>query len=198
MNRSRRATEEPAGPPTGWAAVGARAKRQRGLVSIEQLAACGLDKDAVRRAVLAGRLHRLHPGVYAVGHTALSRDARWLAAVLACGPGAVLSHRNAAALHGLRPCSRPRIDVTTPRRSREGPGGPVDLHRTRRLEPHEVTRREAIAVTNVDRTIVDLADLLNTDALERVLHRAEISRQLDMTSLARPTSRRRDRRRSDS
>jgi hypothetical protein len=71
--------------------------RQWGVVALAQLRAAGLSDDAVQRRVRAGRLHRLHHGVYAVGHTVLKREGRWLAAVLACGDGAVLSHRSAAA-----------------------------------------------------------------------------------------------------
>ena len=132
-------------------------------------------------AARVGRLHRLHPGVYAVGHTALSREARWLAAVLACGPGAVLSYRDAAALHGVRTNNRSRIDVTTPNRGRKAHPG-VDVHRTRRLQPHETCTRRAIPATTLNRTIVDLADDRRID-LEAVLHQAEINRQLDLSSL---------------
>jgi len=128
-------------------------------------------------------LHRLYPGVYAVGHTALSRDAHWLAAVLACGAASALSHRDAAALLGLRPDSRPKIDVTTPHRSgRRGPRS-VDLHRTRRLAAHEVTVRRGIPVTTVNRTIIDLADRFGDDAVERLLNEAEVTGQLDLSSL---------------
>ena len=88
------------------------ARRQHGVVSREQLRELGFDDPAIWRRVQSGRLHRLYRGVYAVGHTILNRDGRWLAAVLACGDGAALSHRSAASLWGIRPTAAARIDVT--------------------------------------------------------------------------------------
>src|ERR1044072_6372187 len=93
------------------------AARQHGVVSAAQLRALGWDRWAVRRRIETGRLHRLYRGVYAVGHTVLRREARWLAAVLACGEGAVLSHRSAAELWGLYPSAAARVDVAVPRTS---------------------------------------------------------------------------------
>ncbi len=77
------------------------ATRQHGIVSIRQLYAAGLTKDAVKRRVSAGRLHRVYRGVYAVGHIAIGNEGTWMAAVLASGPHAVLSHRSAAELWGM-------------------------------------------------------------------------------------------------
>ena len=77
--------------------VAALAGRQHGVGSLAQLAGAGLSPRAARHRVRAGRLHRVHPGVFAVGHPVLGPDGRRLAAVLACGRGAVLSHRSAAA-----------------------------------------------------------------------------------------------------
>jgi predicted transcriptional regulator of viral defense system len=85
VHESRDMREFPASPPD-WQ-VAKLAARQWGVVSVAQLRALGLSKDAVQRRVGAGRLHRLHHGVYAVGHTVLKREGRWLAAVLACGDG---------------------------------------------------------------------------------------------------------------
>ena len=98
---------------TGWSAVAEIAARQHGLITISQLHDSGLGKGAVEHAVRTRRLHRLHQGVFAVGHRALSREGRWLAAVLACGAGALLSHRSAAAAWGIRDGVGPRIDVLT-------------------------------------------------------------------------------------
>src|SRR4051794_37707870 len=75
--------------------IGDLARGQHGIVSRKQLLAAGIDGDAIKRRVRAGRLHRLRPGVYAVGHTGITRRGRWMAAVLASGDGAVLSHRSA-------------------------------------------------------------------------------------------------------
>jgi predicted transcriptional regulator of viral defense system len=79
------------------------AARQHGVVSLPQLKALGLGASGARARVAAGKLQRLHQGVYAVGLAKPTREARYMAAVLACGPGAALSHRSAADLLGLRP-----------------------------------------------------------------------------------------------
>src|ERR671918_2611669 len=79
------------------------ASRQHGVISIAQILAVGMSRAAVKRRVAAGRFHRIHRGVYAVGHASLSNEGRWMAAVLACGEGAALSHRSAAELWELLP-----------------------------------------------------------------------------------------------
>src|SRR6476469_5038748 len=98
------------------ARVAELAGRQYGVVSRGQLEGLGVGRRGVEWRVGAGRLHRLHPGVYAVGHRAIQREGRWLAAVLASGADAVLSHHAAAALWGMRPNAREEIDITTPRK----------------------------------------------------------------------------------
>jgi hypothetical protein len=77
------------------------AARQHGVVTRQQLRALGLSDGAIQNRIAARRLHRIHRNVYAVGHAALSPDGRRMAEVLACGEGAVLSHRTAAMLWGL-------------------------------------------------------------------------------------------------
>src|SRR5213083_1966840 len=96
------------------------ARRQHGVVARWQLAELGLSSDAISHRIASGRLHRLHPGVYAVGHRAFPPEGGWMAAVLAAGEGAVLSHASAGALWGLRPAPR-RPEITTPRSSRSTP-----------------------------------------------------------------------------
>ena len=114
-----------------------------------------------------GRLHRVHRGVYAVGHSVLTLRGLWMAAVLACGDGAVLSHRDAAALHDLRRSYRRDIDVTTTRgRARDHRG--ITLHRVRHLHPNDVTVIDGIPVTTVARTQLDCAEVLRYDQLERL------------------------------
>src|SRR5829696_875977 len=94
--------------------IAAIAARQHGVVSYGQLRAVGLSSATVSRSAERGHIHRLHQGVYAVGHEGLSREGRWMAAVLASGAGAVLSHGAAAALWGLlRPGEGP-VDVSVP------------------------------------------------------------------------------------
>ena len=112
-------------------AINAKAGRQHGVVALEQLIGLGLSASAVRSRVAAGRLHRVHRGVFAVGPAPLTGQGRWMAAVRACGDGAVLSHRSAAALWGLRVDNRAVIDVTVPRRGgRERRG--IDAHHAAR------------------------------------------------------------------
>jgi hypothetical protein len=94
------------------------AKGQHGIVGRDQLQALGLTSSAIGRRVEAGRLHVIHRGVYAVGHTAITQRGRWMAAVLASGDGAVLSHRSAAALWGIWGSGTGEIHVTVPRKSR--------------------------------------------------------------------------------
>ena len=147
-------------------------------MALRQLRGLGLSAAAVRSRVAAGRLHRVHQGVYAVGHSVLSVHGRWMAAVLAGGEGAVLSHRSAAALWGLRPSNRERIEVTVPRgggRSRPG----IQMHRSATLTPTQTTTHADIPTTTVARTLLDLADVVTKRQLERALEQAEILHLLD-------------------
>ncbi|MDQ3728813.1 MAG: type IV toxin-antitoxin system AbiEi family antitoxin domain-containing protein, partial [Actinomycetota bacterium] len=96
------------------------AEDQFGIVTSAQLVNLGFSSSAISRMVGSGRLIRLHRGVYAVGHSRLVARGRWLAAVLACGDEAVLSHREGAALLDLRYSERSRVDVTVAGRSRSG------------------------------------------------------------------------------
>ena len=130
------------------------AGRQHGVVSSAQMRAAGLTGPGIRRRVQARRLYPLHRGVYAVGHEALSWRAHLLAAVYACGPGALASHRAAGALHGL--VRSGRIEVTEGRGIKPKPG--ITIHRSRRDADGTVVA--AVPVTNVARTLVDLADVL--------------------------------------
>ncbi|MDQ4040728.1 MAG: DUF559 domain-containing protein [Actinomycetota bacterium] len=118
----------------------------------------------------------LHRGVYAVGHRAVSRDGRLLAAVLSVGPGAVLSHRSAAELWGIRRTSRERIEVTVPRALKARPG--IEIHRNE-VRPDEHTTRNGIPVTTVPRTLVDLAKVLSPRDLRRATEQAEVNRLAD-------------------
>jgi Transcriptional regulator, AbiEi antitoxin len=141
---------------TADARIASIAGRQHGVVTTAQLAKAGIDKFGLRRRVLAGRLHRLHRGVYAVGHRGLSWRGRWLAAMLAAGDGAALSHTSAAALWGfLRPVQGP-IHVSVPAAVRRTPRPGLQIHRSRALTPSHITRRHGIAVTIPARTIEDI------------------------------------------
>jgi Transcriptional regulator, AbiEi antitoxin/Protein of unknown function (DUF559)/AbiEi antitoxin C-terminal domain len=176
---------ESARPPGEGAldrAIAELASRQHAVVSLVQLKALGLSESAVRSRVGAGRLHRVHRGVYAVGHPLLTVRGRLMAAVLACGRDAVLSHRSAAELWGLRDSARANIDVTSPRRAGRSRGG-IDVHRADTLQPDDVTDHDTIPCTTVARTLLDLADVVNRRQLERACDEADVRRLLDATAL---------------
>jgi very-short-patch-repair endonuclease len=131
----------------------------------------------------ANRLHRIHRGAYAVGHSGLSKEGQWMAAVLACGPDAVVSHTSAATLWGiLRGTSDPNgrsaaaspsvpVHVTVPGNERNRAG--ITVHRSRTLFPSEVTRRANIPVTTPSRTLTDLRRLLPQPQVAAALRQAE-------------------------
>ena len=144
-------------------AIAALAATQHGVVTRDQVVALGLTRHAIAHRVTTGRMHTLHRGVYAVGHPGLSVHGRRLAAVLACGDRALLSHRSAAVLHGLLPEDGGRLHVTVPMRRRPPAG--VIVHRSRIAAG---VRRDAIPVTTPARTLVDLA----ATAAERDVARA--------------------------
>jgi hypothetical protein len=165
----------------GGGVVEARlAEEQHGVVARRQLLAAGLGEDAIQHRLATARLHRLHRGVYAVGHRAVSREARLMAAVLASGPGAVLSHRSAASLWGLRDHVGGSVEVTNARKSTSSPA--IRRHWST-LPPDEVSRRSNIPVTTVPRTILDLASTWSVEALEAVLREAEYRRLFDRLSI---------------
>jgi hypothetical protein len=157
------------GPPLDRA-LAELADRQWGVASLAQLQALGIGARAVQLRAAAGRLHRVHRGVYAVGHRMLRPEGHRLAAVLACGPDAVLSHRSAAAHWGLLATSQQRIDVTAPRGRHGVPG--IRLHTARSLDAQDTTSHQGIAITTVHRTLLDLAATVRDDQLERALGQA--------------------------
>ena len=158
------------------------AAKQHGVVSLPQLKALGLGASGARDRVAAGKLQRLHQGVYAVGLAKPSLQARYMAAVLACGPGAALSHRSAADLLGLRPCNRPAIEVTAPGRTGRGRPG-IEVHRATGLEARDVIHVDGIPCTTVARTLLDLAETIDQTALERAIERAETLKIFDLTAV---------------
>jgi very-short-patch-repair endonuclease/predicted transcriptional regulator of viral defense system len=159
------------------------ATRQHGVVARRQLDAIGLGRGAVAHRVAAGRLHRVHRGVYAVGHPVLTVNGRRMAAVLAAGPGAALSHASAAALWEIRPTSATRIDVSVPSAAGRGKRPGLRIHRAASLRADELTEQRGIRVTTVARTLLDLAATMSPRALERALDEAEIQQLYDRTSL---------------
>ncbi len=163
--------------------LAALAARQHGVVSRAQLSCLGYSVQALKTRAGTGRLHRLHRGVYAVGHTRLTVRGRWLAAVLACGDGAFLSHRAAAALHDLIPVGGGDIDVTGPSR-RTIPG--IHSHASRLIVAgSDTTILDAIPVATVSRTLLDLAGLSTVSAqrLRSIAEQAQRCGRLDLRGL---------------
>ena len=156
------------------------ADRQHGVVARSQLMALGFGRGAINHRVGAGRLHRLHTGVYAVGHKRVSPHGRWMAAVLACGPTALLSHRSAAFLWGILPPFAYPPDVTTAGRCRGRPR--IVLHRSR-LHPDDCATRDHIPVTSVARTLLDLAEVVPQRHLARAMENAERRSLFDLTAV---------------
>jgi very-short-patch-repair endonuclease len=156
------------------------AEGQHGVVARRQLLALGLGREAIAVRLQTSRLHQLHRGVYAVGHRVLSQEARWMAAVLFVGPGAVLSHRSAAALWRIRGATRGAIEVTTSRKSRSRGG--IRRHFAV-LPADEATIERGIPVTTTPRTIFDLAATSTVDVVEHSLRESEYLRLHDTLSL---------------
>lgn len=150
---------------------------QHGVVAHWQLLGLGLGESGIERRLWEGRLHRVHRNVYAVGHPRIGQRGWWWAAVLAYGPGALLSHRSAAALWGLW---RPRgpIDVTAPT-GRQGVSRRkgIWIHRCK-IDPEERTTRGDIPVTTVARTLFDLAEVADFRRLEQAWEEADRLRLL--------------------
>jgi Transcriptional regulator, AbiEi antitoxin/Protein of unknown function (DUF559) len=158
------------------------AARQHGVLTHTQLLDGGIGERAIRYRVRTGRLHRVHRGVYAVGYISLSPFALAMAGVLACGPGAVLSHRSAGVLWEIIGSDHRRpIDLTVPGHSR--PRG-LNVHRSRTLDPSHVTTHRGIPVTRVVRTLIDLADVLDDLALARAVNEAQIKRLMRLDELS--------------
>jgi very-short-patch-repair endonuclease len=160
------------------------AGRQHGVIARRQLLELGFGRGAIRYKLAVGRLHSIHREVYAVGHANLTARGRWMAAVLACGQDALLSHKSAAALWGFGSAAATDIDVTTTGRTRYGLPG-IALHLVRGLHPDDRALQDAIPVTSVSRTILDLAEVLPQRRLERAFEEAERLQLLDMNALRR-------------
>jgi hypothetical protein len=155
------------------------ATQQHGVVSVRQLRALGYSASAIAEAASAARLHRLHRGVYAVGHRRLSWHSRCLAAVLACAP-AVASHASAGWLWGVLRWEPGTIDVTAPTRRKAKPT--IRVHYAPLLE-RDRDEREGILVTSLARTLLDLAATLSPARLDRVLERSEELGLFDLGSI---------------
>jgi very-short-patch-repair endonuclease len=152
------------------------------VIAWRQLRELGLGAQAIQHRISTGRLHRVRRGVYAVGRSELTKQGRWMAAVLSAGPGAVLSHGSAAALWGFGRERSGRIEVSVPsgagRRLRT-----IDIHRRPGLRTSDVTSHEEIPVTGVVRTMVDIASRMEPSALERAIGEADRLERVDPETL---------------
>jgi predicted transcriptional regulator of viral defense system len=161
------------------ARIAVLAEAQHGVVARRQLLKLGLSTQAIDRRRERGRLHDLRRGVYSVGHRRLTRRGRWMAATLAAGPDAVLSHRSAGALWDLFPDHGGLVEVTSARQIAQ-PGLRTYRHR---LAPDESAVVDGIPITTVARTLLDLTAVLARPRLARAVERAEALRLADETSL---------------
>ncbi len=155
------------------------------IASREQLTALGMSAGQIEARLAGGRLHAVHRGVYAIGRRQLSEHGLMLAAVLAGGPGAVLSHRSAAALWAMAAGPGPsRVDVTLPTRNGRArrPGLAIDRPR-RSVGPSELAERDRIPVTTPARTLLDLAATGRPGDLARTVERAEQQRVFDLRAI---------------
>ena len=158
---------------TADAQAAAIAARQHGVASSRQLREAGLSATEIRNRVRRGRLHRVHRSVYAVGHPGLSNEGRWMAAVLACGEGAVLSHRSAAELWALLPAAKGDVHVTVPGRGGRDKRRDIHLHRSPSLRTTATTRHKRIAVTTPARTLTDLRRTIDPALYRKAVREAE-------------------------
>jgi very-short-patch-repair endonuclease len=164
------------------AAIAAVAGRQHGVITTAQLHACGLTSSVVRNWVAAGRLHRIHRGVYAVGHKGLSIEGEWMAAVLACGAGTVLSHRSAAMLWKMVDPRKGAVHVSIASSNGRAKRRGIVIHRPPTLLPSQTTCELNIPVTKPARTLADLRRIGPEWEYRRALRQAEY-RQLPIGDL---------------
>ena len=156
------------------------AERRHGVVAWRQLIAFGIDEGLLRKRIARGRLLPLHRGVFALGHRCIGMRGEWLAAVLACGPGAVLSYASACHLWGIRR-SRGLVEVSRVSGHRRPHG--VRLHQPKSLPPEDVTEHHGIPVSSLERALVDTAGRFDDRQLERLLVEADRSGQLSWAAL---------------
>ena len=149
-----------------------KAAGQHGCIRCDQLSACGLDRAAIARRVRKGWLHRMHTGVYAVGYRSSTLDAQFMAAVLAGGDGAYLTHWASCAEAGLVRWDGRRIDVTVRGASHRERAG-ICFHRAGSLDPRDVERRNGIPCTTPARAILEIAPQLSDARLKRLVRKAQ-------------------------
>jgi hypothetical protein len=152
------------------------------MVSHGQLLEIGLGRGAIKYWLASGRLHPKYRGVYALGHSVVTPKGRLWGALLACGPGSVISHRDAAAMWNVRRTSRLPVDVTIPGR-RPRPGKGITPHHVRHLDPLDVTEIDGIPVTTLARVFLDLAEILPQRQVARAMEEAERQNLIDLNAI---------------
>jgi Transcriptional regulator, AbiEi antitoxin/Protein of unknown function (DUF559) len=161
------------------ALIVAQARQKHGVIGRTELLALGVSDNAIAYRVAIGRLFRIHRGVYSiVPPSMLSRNGRYMAAVLAGTDGALVSFRPAAALQGLRNTPAGLIDITIPGPTARKISG-VRVHSSRCLDPADRDEIEGIPCTTWARTIVDLAAIEPRTGLVRLIERAQILQLFD-------------------
>jgi Transcriptional regulator, AbiEi antitoxin/Protein of unknown function (DUF559) len=164
------------------------AAEQSGVVSVRELRECGLSLREIEWRARIGWMHRIHRGVYAVGHPNLPLEGQFLAAVKACAPSGVLSHYSAAADWAMVEWDERRIEVTVLGEGTRLHAG-LRVHRTQVLDPRDVRHHNGIRVTSPARTLVDLASLLDYRPLRRAVRQAQSLRLVSLPELARTIER---------
>ncbi|HVD86307.1 MAG TPA: type IV toxin-antitoxin system AbiEi family antitoxin domain-containing protein [Solirubrobacterales bacterium] len=159
-------------------------RRQHGVLTRAQLLELGFSPKAIKHRIGTGRLHPVARGVYAVGRRQLDREGRWMAAVLASGPGAALSHRSAADLWGFGKEHPDYIDVSLRRTSQSRLDG-LRCHRRPSLPSHELTTRLNIPLTQPVRTFLDLTTVAGPKMVERAINEADKLDVIDADVLRR-------------
>ena len=163
--------------------IAALAARQHGVVATRQLLSLGLSKGSIAHRHRQRRLHLVHRGVYAVGQRRLEPAGRQLAALLACGDGATLSHVDAAVAHGLLDGHHGPVHVTAPPGNGSASRAGIRVHRGRSLDDRDVAFVDVRRVTSIARTLVDLGDVVSPARVRRAFIRAEQARVIDMVRI---------------
>ncbi len=157
------------------------AGRQNGVVARRQLLEIGFSADQIKRMLGSRRLHRVHHGVYAVGHLALTRKARWRAAAFAGGSEAQLSHRSSAALRNIRRSSPRYVEITAP--TRRGAMRGIRSYVCASLQPQDRDVIDGIPCTSVALTLLQLAAVVSRRELERACDEAEVQELFDLAAV---------------
>jgi hypothetical protein len=151
------------------------------VITFDQLRALGLSADEIDYRADVGRLHRKYTEVFAVGRPDLPLDGVFLAAVLACGPDAILSHRSALRKWGLRGGGTYRVDVTAPRSIKPKRG--IRLHRPLHLDALDTSIVDGIPITSIAQTLLDVAAPSYRFNVGKLLHEAAVQELLDMRAI---------------